>query len=108
MKTVLALSITALLMGCGNMVKNGAMVEAQQALNENKYADALESTEIAESFGDLSLADVAKIHFLRAQSLQGLGKLGEAALRYQYVAEHHGSSAYAGASEQRLKALSSN
>ena len=111
MKVILMLSMTALLMGCGNMVKSGAMVEAQNALNSNHYAEALENTDIAESFGDLSESDTAKLHYLRAQSLEGLDRQEEAALSYQYVVEQHGSSAYAGLSQQRLdalKALSSN
>jgi hypothetical protein len=57
MKVVLVLSTTALLMGCGNMAKSGAIVEAQNALNNSNYAEALESTYIAESFGDLSEAN---------------------------------------------------
>ena len=105
MKLVLTLSITALLMGCGNMVKNGAIVEAQNALNDSNYAEALENTDIAESFGDLSDADTAKIHYLRAQSLEGLGRHADAALSYQYVVEQHASSAYSGPSQQRLDAL---
>ena len=105
MKVFLMLSMTALLMGCGNMVKNGAMVEAQNALNSSDYTEALENTDIAESFGDLSDAETAKLHYLRAQSLEGLGRQADAALSYQYVVEQHGSSAYAGPSQQRLDAL---
>ena len=107
MKIVLTLTITALLTGCGNMVKSGAIVEAQNALNISNYAKALENTDIAESFGDLSEADTAKLHYLRAQSLEGLNRREEALLTYQYVVEQHGNSAYAGLSQQRLDALKS-
>ena len=48
------------------------------------------------SFGDLSEADTAKLHYLRAQSLEGLDRREEAVLSYQYVVEEHGNSAYAG------------
>ena len=105
MKILTTLTLTALLMGCANMVKSGAILEAQDALNNNEYAEALENTEIAESFGDLSEADTAKLHFLRAQSLEGLTRLEEAVLSYQYVVEQHGDSAYAGLSQQRLDVL---
>lgn len=105
MKTILMLSITVLLMGCGNLVKNGAIVEAQNALNSSHYAEALENTDIAESFGELSDSDTAKLHYLRAQSFEGLGRKDEAVFSYQYVVEQHGNSAYAGPSQQRLLAL---
>jgi hypothetical protein len=36
MKVVLVLPTTALLMGCGNMAKSGAIVEAQNALKNSK------------------------------------------------------------------------
>ena len=45
----LTLSMATLLTGCGNLVKSGAIFEAQNALNEKAYAEALENTEIAES-----------------------------------------------------------
>ena len=106
MKLFLTLSMTTLLMGCGNLVKSGAIFEAQNALNDKAYAEALENTEIAESFGDLSASDTAKLQYLRAQSLEGLGRHEEAVLSYQYVLDQHGSSAYAGPAERRLEALS--
>lgn len=104
-KSVLTMTMATLLVGCGNMVKSGAIVEAQNALNNRDYAEALENTTIAESFGDLSDADTAKLHYLRAQSLEGLGRDEEAVLGYQYVVEQQGNSAYAGPSQRRLDAL---
>ena len=92
-------------MGCGNLVKNGAIVEAQNALNSGNYAEALENTNIAESFGELSESDTAKLHYLRAQSFEGLGRKDKAVSIYQYVVEQHGKSAYAGPSQQRLVLL---
>ena len=108
MKTMLMLSLCALLIGCGNMVKSGAIVEAQNAVNSGDYAEALENTDIAESFGDLSDADTAKLHFLRAQSLEGLGRQEDAVLSYQYVVEQHGSSAYAGPAQRRLDVIAAS
>jgi hypothetical protein len=111
MKVILMLSMAALLIGCSNLVKSGAIVEAQNALNNSNYAEALENTEIAESFGELSEADTAKLHYLRAQSLEGLGRQKEALMNYLYVVQQHGGSAYAGLSQQRfdtLNALSTN
>lgn len=105
MKLILILSTTVLLIGCGNMVKSGAIVEAQHDINNSNYAEALEKTYIAESFGYLSEADTAKLHYLRAQSLEGLGRLEEAIFSYQFVVEQHRSTAYAGPSQQRLDSL---
>ena len=105
MKLLLTLSMAVSLLGCGNLLKNGAMVEAQSALDRKSYAEALENTEIAESFGEMSAADTAKLHYLRALSLQGLGRQREAIINYQFVAEQHGSSAYAALSRQRLNAV---
>lgn len=108
LKTVLILAVSALLTGCGNMIKNGAMVEAQQALNSAAYADALESTDIAESFGDLSEEEMAKLHYLRAQALTGLGRQEEATATYQFIVDQHASSAYAELSRQKLDSDSPN
>lgn len=108
MKVILMLSTTALLMSCGNMVKSGAIVEAQNALNNSRYAESLENTYIAESFGDLSETNTAKLHYLRAQSLEGLGRLEEAVFSYQFVVEQHRSTAYARPAQQRLDALTTN
>ncbi|ASJ76356.1 hypothetical protein [Granulosicoccus antarcticus] len=38
MKTTLILLVGTLLASCGNLVKNGAIIEAQQALNRQAYA----------------------------------------------------------------------
>ena len=104
MKLILTLSMAALLLGCGNLVKSGAIVEAQNAIDKNNYAEALENTEIAESFGETSAEDTAKIHYLRALSLQGLGRQQEALTSFRYVVEQHRSSAYAAPSRQKLEA----
>lgn len=106
MKTLILLSLSALLMSCGNLIKNGAMVDAQDALDGNKYAKALEYTDIAESFGDLSESEIAKLHYLKAQSLEGLGQHEDAVLSYRYVVAQHGSSAYAGLAQRRLNDMS--
>jgi len=105
MKAGLILIVSFLLVGCGNLVKNGSMVEAQKALNSREYAEALENIDIAESFGELSSDEAAKLHYLRAQALEGLGRLGEAKASYRYVAERHGNSAYAEQALQKLHDL---
>ncbi len=105
MKPVLIIAVTTLLVGCGNLIKNGALVETQDALNKGHYAEALENAEIAESFGELSEADTARLHYMRAQSLEGLDRPQEAILGYRYVVNEHAKSAYAGAARQRLEAL---
>ena len=87
------------------MIKSGAIVEAQNAINDSDFSKALETTEIAEYFGELSLAETAKIHYLRGRSLEGLGRQEEAVASYQYVVEQHKNSAYAGLSQQRLDVL---
>lgn len=106
MKPVLIIAVTTLLVGCGNLIKSGALVEAQNSLNGKNHSDALESTAIAEFFGELSEEDTARLHFIRAESFEGLGRLQDAIPRYQYVIDHHGSSAYSGAARQRLEILS--
>ena len=105
MKIVLVLPMSFILLGCSNMVKSGAIVEAQNALNMNNYNEAMENIDIAESFGDLSEANTAKLLYLRARSLEGLGRHEEAVHIYQYVVKQHFRSAYAGPSQQRLDAL---
>ena len=87
------------------MIKSGAIVEAQDALNNNHYSDALESIDIAESFGELSKENSVKLNYIRAQSLEGLGRLKEAIQNYRYIAKHHVSSLYAELSLERLEAL---
>jgi hypothetical protein len=105
MKIVLLLSVISLLMSCSNMMKSGAIVEAQNALNDNHYTNALESIDIAESFGELSKGNSVKLNYIWAQSLDGLGRLGEAIQSYRYIVKHHASSLYAELSQQRLDAL---
>ena len=105
MKVLLILSMITLLLGCSNLVKNGAIIEAQNELDVNNYAEALENTNIAESFGDLSEAESAKLHYLRALSLEGLDRQEEAAFSYRYVLEQHGNSAYAGLAQEKLREL---
>jgi tetratricopeptide (TPR) repeat protein len=107
MKVVFMLCVAALLIGCSsNMISRGATVETQNALNKGNYTEALENADIAESFGDLSAANTAKLYYLRGQSLEGLGRLPEAVHRYQYVVKQHGNSAFSEPSRERLKALS--
>lgn len=108
MKFVLILTIASVLTGCGGLIKRGAMVEAQDALNEADYAEALESTDIAEAFGELSEAETAKLHYLRGQALQGLSRYEEAKTNYQYVVDQHPKSAYARASQQKMNTLNTN
>lgn len=107
MKIVLMLSMIFLLSGCSNIVKRGAIVEAQNSLNSNNYKGAIEYIDIAESWGDpLSSAKAAKLHYLRAQALEGMGRRQEAISMYSYVIQQYSSSAYARPSRQRLNALS--
>ena len=105
MKIVLLLSISFLILGCSNIVKSGAIVEAQNAFDMSKYNEAIEHIDIAESFGELSEANTAKLQYLRAQSLEALGRQSEAIPIYQYVVEQHPRSAYTISSQQRLDAL---
>lgn len=105
MKTLTILATSTLLLGCSNMIKSGAIVEAQNALNDGDYSKALETVDIAESFGELSAAETAKLHYLRGRTLEGLGRQEEAVASYQYVVEQHKSSAYAGLSQKRLDVL---
>ncbi len=80
MKTLMILVTSTLLLGCSNMIVSGAIVEAQNALNDRDFSKALETTEIAESFGELPPAETAKLHYLRGRSLAGLGREEEAVL----------------------------
>ena len=105
---IMLLSMVTLLMACSNVVKRGAIVEAQDALNKNNFSEVLEYTDIAESFGDPLEANVAKLHYLRAQALEGLGRMDEASHGYRYVTEQYARSVYAGPSQQRLDALSTD
>lgn len=107
-KRILAVMTAALLSSCGNMIKSGAMVEAQTALTNKQYAKALYNTDLAESFGHSSNEHSARIHYLRAQSLEGLRRVEEAMLSYRYVIEQHSTSAYAPSARQRLNALESS
>jgi len=105
MKKILILSVSYLLMSCGNMIMSGAIVEAQNALNDYQYKDALENIAIAESFGELSKGNSAKLHYIRAQSLEGLGRLDEALQSYRYIVKQYVSSPYAEPSQQRIDIL---
>ncbi|MEJ6120725.1 hypothetical protein MT390_02340 [Vibrio sp. 2-Bac 85] len=104
MKIVLLLCLSFLILGCSNIVMSGAIVEAQNAFNMNKYNKAIENIDIAESFGDLSEANVVKLQYLRAQSLDALGRQEEATLIYEYLVDQYPRSAYARSSLQRLNA----
>lgn len=105
MRVILLLSMLASLIACSSFIKNGAIVEAQNALKQSKFEEALENIDIAESFGELSEANTAKLHYLRGQSLEGLEQKDEAAHSYRYVVENHAQSAYSGPSQQRLDAI---
>jgi hypothetical protein len=82
MKTLMILATSTLLLGCSNIIKSGAIVDAQYALKDGDYSKALEASDIAESFGKLSAADTARLHYLRGRSLEGLGRKEEAVLSY--------------------------
>ncbi|MCG6202184.1 tetratricopeptide repeat protein [Psychromonas antarctica] len=105
MKIILMLAMSFLLISCTNMLQSGAIFEAQNSLNVNSYTEALDNINIAESFGDLSQENTAKLHYLRGQALEGLGRNEEAVHSYLYVVEQHSSSAYARRSKQRLDVL---
>jgi hypothetical protein len=68
LKTLIIWATSTLLLGCSNIVKSGAIVEAQNALNDRDFSKALETTEIAEPLGKLSPADTMKLHYLRGRS----------------------------------------
>jgi hypothetical protein len=87
------------------MIKSGAIIEAQNALNDYNYIDALDNIDIAESFGELSEGNSAKLHYIRAQSLEGLGRLEEALQSYRYIVKQHVSSRYVEPSQQRIDIL---
>jgi len=104
MKIVLMLAAIAQLTGCGNLLKSGALVDAESALRDSRYETALESTEIAESFGQLSITDTARLYYLRAQALEGLNRRHEASITFQYVIDNFNNSVYATLSKQRVDA----
>ena len=105
MKILLVVFLATLLAGCGNLVKGGAIIEAQQALDEGDYQQVLEDTDIASSFGDNSREDRSRIHYLRGQALEGLDRPDEAVHEYRYVADQLDDTPYAARSSSRLKAL---
>ena len=107
MKNILVLIVGTLLIGCGGLIKSGGIFEAQNALDKNDFSSALEHTGIAESFGNLSSQQTAKLHYIRAQALEGLGQLDKAKFNYDYVVAQHPNSAYANPSRSRLKAINS-
>lgn len=90
---------------CGQLIKNGSLVEAQEALLENDYEGVLEYTNIAESFGSPSDAERAKLHYLRAQAYEKLNQTRDAQTHYRIVMEHYSTSVYAPAAKGRLVQL---
>ncbi|MFK7857620.1 MAG: tol-pal system YbgF family protein [Granulosicoccus sp.] len=106
MKIPVALFLLISLAACGNLVKNGGIVEAQNALENSRYQEALEYTEIAESSGNLTPENKAKLHYLRAQAQEGLGRYTDALNNYRYVANQHSDSAYAQPSRRKIRELS--
>ena len=87
MKLITTFILTVVLAGCGNLIKSGAIIDAQKALADGRYKTALKKTEDATQFGLSTRDQKAEINYLQGQALEGLGRRDEAIARYQFVAE---------------------
>jgi len=87
LKLITTFILTVVLAGCGNLIKSGAIIDAQKALADGRYKTALKKTEDATQFGLSTRDQKAEINYLQGQALEGLGRRDEAIARYQFVAE---------------------
>lgn len=105
MKVLLVIIVSTLITSCSGLINSGAIVEAQNALNHQSYEETLDYIEIAESFGNLSEENAAKLHYLRTQALEKLERYEEAAYFLRHIIVQHADSAYAISSQQKLDEL---
>lgn len=106
MKLVAIFGALLILSSCANLVKGGAVSDAEKLVNQGRFSKALEKTEIAESFGELTPIEKAKLYFFRAQALEGLNRESEASGYYLYVAEQLETNPYTQSAKFRYKQLS--
>lgn len=79
--------------------------ECGEALKNRNNTDLSENIDISESRRGLSETKPAKLHYLQAQSLEGLYRKEVADHSYQYPIDEHATNADVGISKQRLNAL---
>jgi len=51
MKLITTIILTIALAGCGNLIKSGAIIDAQKALRDGRFKGALKKTEDATQLG---------------------------------------------------------
>ena len=107
MKVLVSIILISTLTACGNMVKGGAMIGAQKALEDKQFSDALSKADVAEHMGDgVTRENRAKINYIRGLALQGLGRETEALARFRYVAEHLAGTPHAYLAKGKLESMS--
>lgn len=102
MRVTLLFPLLTLILACNNIMKSD---ECGEALNNRNNTDLSENIDISESRRGLSETKTAKLHYLQAQSLEGLYRKEVADHSYQYPIDEHATNADAGLSKQRLNAL---
>ena len=106
MKTITAIVLLTILAGCSGMVKGGALIGAERALEAKQYNEALSKAEVAEHLmGDLSRDKKAKINYIRGQALEGLGRRDEAIARFRYVADQLTGTPHAYLARAKLQSM---
>ena len=98
----LALSLTAI--GCTSTMQVASVSEAFKKYDQQEYAATLKLINQAESAGELSDEQAARLTYLKALAYEGLGDTSMANTLFVYLSEQHPDSQYAYLSALRLSA----
>jgi len=102
----LASLVVAFSLSCWGMAQQGALLQAEEALQRGDFHEAVEKADLALRFKTPTSIVEGQAVFIKAEALQGLGRYEEASLLYRYLVAVHGRSPYAFQALVRIDELS--
>jgi hypothetical protein len=87
------------------MMQKGALIQAYESYNKQEYVVALKKLSSAESYTEASPELKAEIYFLKASTLDNMGRNAEAEGMYKYVAKYFPRNQYGYAAQEKLNKL---
>lgn len=94
MKHVLVLLLAVMLVGCASMVRDGAIIRAQDNFADGDYADAIAIADRALNAYDYNDDQRAQLLFLKAASYQRMEDYQGALALYRYIAYKYPETEY--------------
>jgi TonB family protein len=95
----------ALLTSCSSLLRDGALIGANEAYSSGQFRAALTQLNNAENHAKFTEEQKPYVTFLRASSLEGMGEKELAKGMYQFLVNTYPSSEYAAGAKEKLKAL---